>query len=186
MALKASIFKAELQVSDLDRNYFGSHALTIARHPSETDERMMVRVLAFALHADPLLRFGRGISSDDEADLQRDDLTGQTELSIDVGLPDVSRIRRACGLSREVTVYCYGRSADIWWKQSSADLARHGNLTVVSLPVECTRGLGALAQKSMQLQCTVQDGTVWFSDAVTSLQVDPVFLMRPEAAPRQR
>ena len=97
MALKATIFKAELQVSNVDRNYYGDHALTIARHPSETDERMMVRVLAFALHAHPALAFGKGIGADDEPDLWQKDLTGAVDLWIDVGQPDDRRIRRACG-----------------------------------------------------------------------------------------
>lgn len=170
MALKSTVFKAEIQVSDLDRGYYGTHALTIARHPSETDERMMVRVLAFALHADPMLRFGRGISSDDEPDLHLDDLTGQSLLCIEVGLPDVSRVRKACGVAREVVVYSYGRAAGIWWKQSEGDLARHNNLAIVALAPELTRDLAALATRNMQLQCTIQDGAGWFSDAKRSVE----------------
>src|SRR5512147_3279852 len=105
MALKSTIFKAELQISDMDRNYYGSHSLTIARHPSETDERMMVRLLAFALHANEGLAFGRGLSTDDEPDLWQRDLTGAIRLWIDVGLPDEKLLRRACGRADEVVVY---------------------------------------------------------------------------------
>ena len=118
MALKSTIFKAELSVADIDRGYYGDHALTIARHPSETDERMMVRLLAFALHADDALTFGRGLSSEDEPDLSRRDLTGTIELWIDVGLPDERDLRKACGRSREVHVYAYGgRACALWWEK---------------------------------------------------------------------
>ena len=108
MAIKATIFKTELQVSDMDRGYYRDHTLTLARHPSETDERMMVRLLAFALHADEALLFGRGLSTDDEPDLWQKDLTGAVELWIDVGLPTEKDIRKACGRARQVVVYCYG------------------------------------------------------------------------------
>ena len=140
MALKATIFKAELQIADMDRNYYHDHTLTIARHPSETDERMMVRLLAFALHADEALAFGQGLSTDDEPDLWLKDLTGAIECWIDVGLPDEKLIRKACGRSRKVFVYPYGgRGADIWWGQSSAKLERQDNLVVRSLSPATTQ-----------------------------------------------
>ena len=88
MAIKSTIFKIDLQITDLDRNYYQTHALTIARHPSETDERMIVRVIAFALHAHASLEFGKGLSAEDEPDLWRRDLTGTIEQWIEVGLPD--------------------------------------------------------------------------------------------------
>src|SRR6202165_3675547 len=108
MALQSTIFKAELTVSDLDRNHFATHSLTLARHPSETDERMMVRLLAFALNADEALEFGRGLSAEGEPDLVKKDLTGAIELWIDVGLPDEREIRKAAGRARAVKVYVYG------------------------------------------------------------------------------
>ena len=117
MALKATIFKASLQVSDMDRNYYGEHQLTLARHPSETDERMMMRVLAFALNAHEHLAFGKGLSDTDEPDLWQKDLTGQIVHWIDVGLPDERRLIRATGKAERVTVYAYGRGADLWWRQ---------------------------------------------------------------------
>jgi uncharacterized protein YaeQ len=69
MALKATIFKAEVRIGDVDRNYYQDHALTVVRHPSETDERMMVRVLAFALHVHDAHALGKGVGVDDEPDL---------------------------------------------------------------------------------------------------------------------
>jgi uncharacterized protein YaeQ len=162
MALKSTIFKAELQIADLERNYYQNHALTIARHPSETDERMMVRLLAFAMYADSALVFGKGLSSDDEPDLWRKDLTGAIELWIEVGLPDEKRIRRACGRARQVVVLSYGgRVADMWWQQNQAALKRQDNLAVINLSPEDSRALAALAARGMQLQCTLQDGEAW-------------------------
>src|SRR5512140_3190997 len=100
MALGATVYRASLTVSDLDRGVYGQHSLTLARHPSETDERMMVRLLAFALHADEALEFGRGLSAEEEPDLVRRDLTGAIEQWIEVGLPDEKEIRKACGRSK--------------------------------------------------------------------------------------
>ena len=180
MALKSTIFKAELQLADLDRSHFGDYSLTIARHPSETDERMMVRLLAFALHASDSLVFGRGLSTEDEADLLDTDLTGAIERWIDVGLPDERRVRRACGRAARVVVYLYGgRTADMWWEANRDKLARLDNLAVFKLPAETTRALGALAARTMQLQATIDGGSVWLLAGDTTLQVDPEPLKRP-------
>ena len=173
MALKATIFKAELTVSDLDRGHFATHTLTIARHPSETDERMMVRLLAFALNADERLAFGRGLSSEGEADLVLTDLTGAIDLWIDVGLPDEREIRKACGRAARVAVYTYGTGAELWWRQNAAALERLPNLAVTEIPVEATRALAGRAARTMKLHCTIQDGHVWLADAGESLAVEP-------------
>jgi uncharacterized protein YaeQ len=180
MALKSTIFRMALQVADVDRGYYADHPLTIARHPSETDERMMLRVLAFALHADPGLTFGKGLSTDDEPDLWRRDLTGAIRLWIDVGLPDEKLVRRACGRAEEVVIYAYGRGAELWWSRSQAVLGRSQNLRVLSVPAATGRDLAQLAQRTMQLQCTIQDGHVWLGDkdaavevALTTLQGSP-------------
>lgn len=180
MALKATIFKAELQIADMDRNYYHDHALTIARHPSETDERMMVRLLAYALNADEALVFGKGLSADDEPDLWRKDLTGAIELWIEVGQPDEKRIRRACGRARQVMVYSYGQGAAVWWNQNHGKLGRNRNLGVVSVPAVASQALAQLAQRTMQLHCTIQDQQVWLGNAEHRVQVDPeVVLANP-------
>jgi uncharacterized protein YaeQ len=173
MALKATIFKAVLQIADIDRNYYADHALTIARHPSETDERMMVRVLAFARHAHEALLFGKGLSTDDEPDLWQMDLTGAIALWIDVGLPDEKRTRRACGRAGEVFIYSYGgRGADLWWEQTREKLDRTSNLTVINVPFAATQALAKLAQRTMELQCTIQEGQIWIADADHRVEVD--------------
>ena len=171
MALKATIFKVDLQVADMDRSYYGDHALTIARHPSETDERMMLRVLAFALHAGPDLAFGRGLSTDDEPDLWQRDLTGAIALWIDVGLPDEKLLRRACGRAREVVVYAYGRGVDLWWERARGPLERARNLRVASVPIATGLDLARLAQRTMELQCTIQEGHVWLGNRDKTVEV---------------
>jgi uncharacterized protein YaeQ len=173
MALKSTIFKAELAVADIDRGYYRDHALRIARHPSETDERMMVRLLAFALHADERLEFGRGLSTEDEADLWQRDLTGSIERWIDVGLPDERDVRKACGRAREVHVLAYGgRAVELWWQGVREKLARQERLAVSEVPLEASRALAPLAGRFMQLQVTIQEGHIFVADGATSVAVE--------------
>ncbi|MEO8507902.1 MAG: YaeQ family protein [Betaproteobacteria bacterium] len=180
MALKATIFKATLAVADMERHHYASYALTLARHPSETDQRMMVRMLAFALHADAALAFGRGLSSEDEPDIALRDDTGAILLWIDVGLPDEKLLRRAAGRARDVVVYAYGgRAVDLWWERNSGVLARLSNLTVRAVAPETVQALGALAARSMQLQCAIQEGHIWFSDNDTTVAVELRELFAP-------
>ncbi len=177
MALKATIYKAELQIADMDRNYYTPHTLTLARHPSETDERMMVRLLAFALYADEYLAFGKGISSDDEPALWKKDLTGAIDLWIEVGHPDERELRKACGRAERVVLLCYGgRASDVWWQANSKDLSRLKNLRVIQLPPDETRALTTLVNRNMQLQCTIQDGELWFTSDAGEVRVAPITL----------
>ncbi len=177
MAIKATIFKADLQIADMDRAYYADHSLTLARHPSETDERMMVRLLAFTLFAHDQLVFGKGLCVDDEPDLWRKDLTGAIELWIDVGLPDEKWTRKACGRAEQVVVVSYGaRQADMWWEQVKSKLERQDNLRVIRLSPTATQGLAALANRTMRLQCTIQDGHVWITDGQETVEIEPMTL----------
>lgn len=177
MALKSIIYKAELQVSDMDRNHFAQHSLTVARHPSETDERLMVRLLAFACHASNDLEFGRGLSTDDEPDLWQKDLTGAVELWIDVGLPDEKLLKKACARAERVVLYAYGgRIVDIWHAENRARLERLENLQIVAIPSANTQALAQLAQRTMDIQCTIQEGQIWFSAGEETVQIEPVVL----------
>jgi uncharacterized protein YaeQ len=174
MASNATIFKAEVQIADVSRNYYQDHMLTLARHPSETDERMMVRLLAFVLHAHEALLFGRGLSTEEEPDLWKKDLTGGIiELWIEVGQRDEKRIRQACGRARQVILYTYGgRIAENWWEQNRAKLARLDNLAVMNLPTAGSRALEKLAQRTMRLQCTIQEGEIFIGDGKSAVQIE--------------
>lgn len=174
MALKATVRKVALSISDMDRHYYASHALTLAQHPSETDVRLMARVVAFALHADERLEFGRGISSDDEPDLWRKDLTGQIEQWIDLGHPDESRVRRASGRAGEAVVVTYsGRAADLWWEKVGDTLARSKNLTVIDLDPTQIEALAAWDDRSLDLQCLIQDGRMQWLRGDDSIEIVP-------------
>ena len=168
MALKATVHRAELSIADLDRQYYQDHTLTLARHPSETNERMMVRLLAFALNADDQLTFGRGLSNEDEPALWRKSLSGEIELWIDVGHPDERRLRKACGQARHVKVYCYGeRGSMLWRRQNEAVLARFSNLSVAELVVP---GIERLVERTMKLQCTIEGGYAWLATAAAQCE----------------
>lgn len=175
MAIGATIYHADVSVADIDRSYYADHSLTIARHPSETEERLMVRLLAFAVFAADDLQFGRGLSTDDEPDLWRRDLTGLIELWIDVGLPEEKWLRKACGRSRRVVVLAYGAGkAEQWWKRNEPDLRRLDNLAVLAMPASAGRALAAMAGRSMRLNVTIQESQIWVGSgpAETSLQLD--------------
>ncbi|UYM16022.1 YaeQ family protein [Endozoicomonas euniceicola] len=172
MALKATIFKAELQIADLDRHYYQTHNLTIARHPSETDERMMVRLLAFALQADEHLSFTKGLSSEDEPDIWLKNYSEEIELWIDLGQPDEKRLRKACGRARNVVLYNYGgNTSDMWWQVNSGKFSRFENLRIFNLSQEQTQQLAEFSQRSMRLNMTIQEGHVLLSDGERSLDL---------------
>jgi uncharacterized protein YaeQ len=173
LALKSTVFKADLQISDMDRNYYQRHALTLAQHPSETEERVMVRLLVFGLHAQEQLEFGKGLSSE-EPDLWCKDLTCQIDLWIEIGQPDEQVIRRACGRAGQVYVYTYsGNSAQIWWDKIGPSLARCKNLTVMDVKSDSCKALAAVMQRGLQLQCFIQDGQV---QIITDTTIVPVVL----------
>jgi uncharacterized protein YaeQ len=177
MALKSTIYKIDLNISDMDRQYYAQHSLTLARHPSETDERLMVRVIAFALYANEMLSFGKGLSDEDEPDLWQKDLTGAIELWIDVGLPTEKEIRKAAGRAKQVAVVLYGgRVADMWWEQNSKGLLKLNNLTVINLA--STQALTEIAERGLSMSCTIQDEQILIGHDDGSLEIAPIFLKR--------
>jgi uncharacterized protein YaeQ len=181
MAPNATVFKVELQVSDMDRHYYASHNLTLAQHPSETDGRLMVRLLAFALHADERLEFGRGLGSEDEPDLWRRDYTGDIEQWIDLGQPDDSRIRRACGRAQQVAVVNYsGNAADIWWEKNSATLGRLKNLTVLAIDPASVEAVAGLLQRGMRLTAMIQDRELQLMSDSDNIALTPQVRMAPD------
>lgn len=161
MAQNATIHKVELSVSDMDRHYYGTHKLTIARHPSETDERMMLRILAFALNAHEHLEMTRGLSTDDEPDIWQKSLSVALDLWVALGQPGDKAVRQSCGKAARVILYPYGgRAAEIWWDKIRGGAARFANLEVVRLPEHETDALAKLASRTMKMQVNIQDGEV--------------------------
>jgi uncharacterized protein YaeQ len=182
VALKSTIFKAQVAVADIDHNYYADHSLTIARHPSETDERMMIRLAALALNAhklqtvcggDGVLGFGAGLSSPDEPDVILRDYTARPRVWIEVGQPDDKPVAKACGLADEVHVYAYSSGADVWWRGIEGKLARLANLSVWRIAAEESQALAQLAQRTMQLQATLHEGVLMVGDGTRSVDVEP-------------
>lgn len=181
MALKATVYKATLNLADMDRGYYQEHSLTLAQHPSETDERLLIRLLAFAFNADERLEFTRGLSADDEPELWAKELTGDIAQWIELGLPDEKRIRKACNRADHVIVYAYGgRAAEIWWEGIKSQLTRFANLTVLNLPSEATTALAGLAERTMNWQVSIQDGHAWISSERGNVEVAPSIWQRPD------
>ena len=182
MALKATVVKVELQVSDMDRHYYAEHNLTLAQHPSETDERLMVRLLAFALHAAERLEFGRGLSNEEEPDLWRRDYTGDIEQWIDLGQPDESRIKKACGRATQVIVVTYsGNAAELWWARIAPSLTRLKNLSVIDIPSDVVAQVTSLLQRGMRLTAMIQDGELQLMSDSTNIVLTPRVRMAPAA-----
>jgi uncharacterized protein YaeQ len=183
LALKSTIFKANLAVADIDHGYYADHALTLARHPSETDERMMVRLAALALNAhalntlcrgDGTLCFGAGLSDPDEPDVLLRDFTGAIRLWVEVGQPDETALAKASRKSEQVAVYAFHHAAEVWWRGIETKLTRLDNLTVWRIPAAQSQELAALAARSMQLQATLQEGALLLGDAQRSVQIEPL------------
>lgn len=172
MAVNSTVFKATLQIADMDRNYYNDHLLTVARHPSETNERLMIRLLAFALHANEHLTFANGLSESDEADIWHKDYTDTILLWIDVGLPDEKQIKKACGRAIEVHLYTYGgRQADMWWDKNKNKLNLIKNLNIYNINSENSTAIAELAERGMKLTFTIQDGDITISTDKDTIQL---------------
>lgn len=183
LALKSTIFKATVQVADIDHDHYADHAVTLARHPSETDERMMVRLAALALHAhtlqsvcrgDGTLGFGKGLSDPDEPDAMLVDYTGRKRVWIEVGQPDDRTLSKASSQADHVVVYAFGSAAEIWWKALQPKVSRLHKLQVWRIPAERAAELAALAERSMMLNATIQEGLLTLSSNLGTVSVEPV------------
>lgn len=169
MAISSTINKVSLNIADMDQHYYQSHDLTIAQHPSETNFRFMIRLIAFALNASDQLSFSKGLESDEEPDLWQKSLTDEIELWVDLGQADEKRIRKACGRAKQVIIYTYHeRKAKAWWEQQQAKLQRFSNLKVLHINAE---NVDSLLQRSMQIQCNIQDGEIYLSDDQTNMTI---------------
>ena len=183
MALKSTVYKANLSIADIDHNYYADHNLTLARHPSETDDRMMIRLVALAINAwqlqdlcngDGTLGFGVGLSDPDDPDVHITDFTGAKRLWIEVGQPEEKPLLKACQKADAVRLYCINHASEVWWKGIESKLSRLDKLQVWRIPTEASQALAQLAERSMQLQATVQEGAITLSSTQGSVHVEPV------------
>lgn len=175
MAQNATIYKVELSISDMDRHYYATHKLTVAKHPSETDERLMVRIIAFALNAHENLEMTKGLSTDDEPDIWQKSLSGELEVWVALGLPSEKVLRQSCGKAGRVVVYSYGgRTAEVWWDKIRNSTARFENLQVMAFSEKDTGELAKLANRAMRFQINIQDGDVMVSVGDDIVYVTPL------------
>jgi uncharacterized protein YaeQ len=183
VALKSTIFKANLSIADIDHAYYADQSLTLARHPSETDERMMIRLVALALNAhrvqtecggDATMSFGMGLSNPDDPDVWIRDYTGRTRLWVEVGQPEDKPISKACSRADHVALYCFANAADVWWRGIETKLTRLQNLSVWRVPSAASQALAQLAERSMQLQATIQEGSLMISDSKNTVELEPL------------
>lgn len=177
MALKSTVFKVNLQIADMDRNYYQDHQLTLAQHPSETDGRMMVRLLAFIINASDTLSFSKGLCVDDEPELWDKSLSGEINLWVEFGQADEKWLRKASGRAKAVQLFTYGgRSVPIWWKQNQQALERYQNLKVWNIAEESVTAMEALVGRNMALQVSISEGLIWLSDSENSVLIEPEIL----------
>ncbi len=183
MATKSTIIKVKLEIADMDRHYYQDHHLTLARHPSETDQRLMARIVAFALNASDSLSFSSSLSSeDDEPELSDKSLTGEINLWVAFGTPDEKWLRKASNRAREVQVFAYGtHSVPVWWRQNEKALTRYHNLTIWELPEDELARMAQLVDRGMKLQCNISEGQIWVMNNTDSFTLEPRLLKKARA-----
>jgi uncharacterized protein YaeQ len=172
MALKATIYKANIELANMDRNYYDSLQLTLAQHPSETDQRLMVRLICYLLNAHPDLKFGKGVSDEDEAAIWQINYSDEISLWIELGQIDEKRLKKACNKAAKVKLYCYGSSANTWWSQTQSALQNYPRLTIEQFETSTTEALVKLLSRNMDLQCSIQDGQLWLSCGDETLLIE--------------
>lgn len=172
MALKATIFKVDLSISDMDKHYYADHSLTIARHPSESDKRMMLRIIAFAFNAHEQLEFTKGLSDVDTPDLWQKSYSDEIELWIELGQPSEQRIKKGCNQAQQMQVYSYDNNAfDEWWKKEQNALNMRKNLSIATVSYEAMEQLANLVTRQMHIQVTIQDRQACFNVNDETLEI---------------
>ncbi len=181
MSLKATIFKVDLSITDMDRHYYADHNLTIARHPSESDKRMMLRILAFAMNASDSLSFTKGLSDVDEPDLWQKDYSDVIEQWIELGQPSEQRIKKGCNQSQHMAVYSYQNGMfDTWWQKEQSALKARKNLSIYTIAESIIETLAQAVNRQMHIQCTIQDGQAWFNLGEENIEVSLTTILLAE------
>ena len=176
MALKPTIYKAQIELADSDRNCFESLSLTLAKHPSETLERMVVRLLAYCLSCTRGLEFTKGISTADEPDLWVHSDNGEIQNWIEVGHPETPRLRKACGRARQVTVYAFAKSTPTWWRLNSEAINALTHLQVWQLDWAEVQAAANLIERTVQLNASIVGGIIYLDNGSASTSVEPKLL----------
>ena len=170
MALKPTIYKLKIALTDLNRNYYDTLNLTIAKHPSETLERMMARMLVFCINAQENLSFAKGLNVAEEPDIWVHTLDNQISLWIDVGEPAADRIKKASRLASTVKVYSFNSKSAIWWKQEQAKFSKL-MVSVFQFQWENIQSLTLLVQRTMDLSVTITEDSAYIASGLGECEV---------------
>ncbi|MFV1983933.1 MAG: YaeQ family protein [Thiohalomonadales bacterium] len=162
MALKPTIYKLKISLSDLNRNYYDTLNLTIAQHPSETLERMMARILAFCINAQEYLVFTKGLSAVEQPDIWARTLDDQIALWIDVGEPAVDRIKKATRIASEVKVYCFNSKSDVWWQQAQTKITKL-KASVFQFQWQAIQSVASMLQRTMDFSVTITGDSAYIA-----------------------
>ena len=176
MALKPTIYKAQVKLADSDRNCFEELALTVAKHPSETIERMTVRLLAYCINSGRGLEFTKGLSSADEPDIWQHADNGEIEHWIELGQPEEPRLRKACGKAKNISVYAFGKSADTWWKLNGDAIAALPRIQIWQFPWTEVEAASDMMSRTMKLGLSIVGGTLYLDDGSSSVTLEPSML----------
>jgi uncharacterized protein YaeQ len=180
LALKPTIYKAQIELADSDRECYETLALTLARHPSETAERMAARLLSYCLNSARGLEFTRGLSSGDEPDLWQHSDSGEIEHWIEVGQPDEGRLRKATGRARRVSVYAFGKSAATWWTKNGKAISALPRLRVWQFPWEDVVTIAPMLGRSAQLSVSIVGGQLYIDNGAGSASLEATQLTAGE------
>ncbi|MFT4824635.1 MAG: hypothetical protein ACI9DH_000288 [Halioglobus sp.] len=177
MALKPTIYKAQVTLADSDRDCFEDLSLTLAKHPSETMERMTARLLAYCLNSSRGLEFTKGISTAEEPDIWQHSDSGEIEHWIELGQPEEPRLRKACGRSKHVSVYAFGKSSDTWWRINGELIGSLPRTDVWQFPWEDVVAATDLLKRTVQLNVSIVGGTVYIDNGSNSSSLEPLRLL---------
>lgn len=176
MALKSTIYKISVHLADMDREYYDTLNLTIAQHPSETEQRLFARMLAFVLNAHEHLSFGKGVSEEDEAAIWQINYAEQIELWIELGQPDEKRLKKASNRADKVKLYCYNSSSDVWWNQNKNKCAQFKRLSVIQFSPEQISLLSQRITRTMEIQVSIQDDQLWLTLGEETILIEQISL----------
>jgi uncharacterized protein YaeQ len=164
MALKATVYKAQIAVANLNLHHYSDYSLTLAKHPSETDLRFLIRVLTFGLLSQEDLQFTKGLSTDAEPDMWKINHDGSIEHWVELGLPDERRIRQICGKAHNVSIFTYhGKQAEQWFETIARKLDRFDHLSIIHFNFEDPQILEKFVNKGMKLSLTIEDNEIWLA-----------------------
>ncbi|WP_375748562.1 YaeQ family protein [Vibrio sp. HN007] len=175
MALKPTIYKFRISLSDMNREYYDSLSLTVAQHPSENTTRMMARVLAYCLNADPDLAFTKGLSTIEEPDIWQKTPDNQVSCWIEVGEPDSERVKKASRIADKVSIYSFNRKGDIWWQQSKSKLD-FNNVSLFQFSPDAIQQLSTMVTRTSELSVMISGNSLFVSTSSGECEVEVVTL----------